>query len=225
MKQHAKWFASALALAGGLALANTAQAQGTIVLSDFHNFSLSATYANWDQTGSQIISGGTGYTPTLTSGATSFEVNAQGYGSGAHDFASPINATGAYEWQLTFTINSPSGGPFWMNPGLDIADGTHLVHLTAANTAGGYLNYGNYTAGTYTIYGNNFNDTGGTVPLDLSTITAFNLELDPAGYGSGAPYDITYTSLVLLVPEPSTFALVGLGAGALALARRRAKKS
>ena len=226
MKKHAPWFASALALTIGLSMASSAQAQ-TYLLSDFQNFNLSATYANWDQTGSQIISGGTGYTPTLTSGSTpgSFEVNAEGYGSGAYNFATPINASGANEFQLTFTINSLGGqtGPFWMNFGVDIADGTHLVHLTGANTAGAYLDYGNFSPGTYTIYGG-LTDQFGGAPLDTSTITAFNLEVDPAGYGSSAPYDVTYSSLELVtVPEPSSFALVGLGVAGFLTFRRRKK--
>ena len=224
MKQQTKWFATALAVASGLVIASSVQAQ-TWTLSNFQNFNLSATnlYANWDPTGSQIINGGTGYTPTITSGATpgSFEVNAQGYGSGAYNFATPINASGANEFQFTFTINSPSGGPFWMNPGVDIADGTHLVHLTASNAGGGYLDYGNFTAGTYTLYGP-LTDQFGGLPLDTSTITAFNLEFDPAGYGSGAPYDITYGSLVL-VPEPATLTLLAIGAAGLVITRRRVR--
>jgi hypothetical protein len=230
MKQPTQQLAAALAVASGLVMSNAAQASTT--LSDFSNFNLSATYANWDASGSQIINGGTGYTPTLTSGATpgSFEVNAQGYGSGAFNFASPINASGANEFVFTFTINSPSGGPFWMNPGVDIADGTHLVHLAAdpasfPGASGGYLNYGNFTKGTYTLYGP-LHDQFGGVDLNVSDITAFNLELDPAGYGSGAPYDITYGSLSLTTaPEPTTLALLGIGAAGLVIARRRARAS
>lgn len=218
MKKHAPWFASALALTISLSMASSAHAQGT-VLSDFQNFNLSATYANWDQSGSQLINGGTGFTPTLTSGSTpgSFEVNAEGYGSGAFNFSTPVNASGANEFQLTFTVNSLSGtGPFWMNFGVDISDGTHQVHLIAANESG-TLDYGNFNTGTFTLY-------GGLQDLNTADITAFNLEVDPAGYGSANPYDVTYTSLELLtVPEPSTFALVGLGAAGFLISRRRLK--
>src|ERR1700693_1065482 len=77
MKQSAKWFAIALAVASGLAVATSAQAQ-TWTLSDFHNFNLSVTYANWDADGSQTINGGSGFTPVITSGPTSYEVVAQG---------------------------------------------------------------------------------------------------------------------------------------------------
>src|ERR1700722_6279601 len=209
MKKPTNWLMTALAGASGLIIAQPAQAQyTTTTLSDFHNFNLSATYGNWDQTQSQTFYGGEGYSPTLTSGPTSFEVNALGYGSGAYNFATPISAPGATQWQLTFTINNPTAaqGSFWMNPGVDMSDGTHQGHLTGANTAGGYLDYSSYTAGTYTIYGG-FKDQLGGANLDTTPITAFNLELDPAAYdasqgGPGTPYDITYQSLVLLTPVP-----------------------
>lgn len=58
MKKQMKWFAAAAAVAGVLAIASSLQAQ-TWVLSDFHNFNLSVTYANWNEEGSQIINGGT----------------------------------------------------------------------------------------------------------------------------------------------------------------------
>jgi hypothetical protein len=225
MKKHAHWFASVLALTSGLSLVSSAHAQ-TNILSNFQNFNLSATYSQWNPDGSQTINGGNGYSPTITSGSTpgSFEVNAEGYGSGAYDFASPINASGANQFELTFTINSLQGtGPFWMNMGVDISDGTHQVHLAAQNTAGGYLDYGNFNVGTYTLYGT-LNDGLGGAPLDTSDITAFNLEIDPAGYGSGAPYDVTYQSLsVANVPEPGMLSLIGMGIAGLWTVRRRNK--
>jgi hypothetical protein len=225
MKQHTKWFVAALSVAGGLAIANPLQAQ-TWVLSDFHNFTLSATYANWNEEGSQVINGGTGFTPTLTSGASSFNVVAQGYGSGAYDFATPINASGATQFRFTFTINTPMQHPdttgLWLGPNLDISDGTHMVHMAGLPN---WLNYGAYVGpGTYTLTGP-LTDQFGGAPLDTSTITAFNLEFDPAEYGAGAPYDITYNSLELIVPEPSMAALFAMGVAGLLAARRRARLS
>src|SRR5437868_13809677 len=136
MKEHLKWFASAFAAAITTAVTPSAYAQ-TYTLSDFHNFNLSATYANWDADGSQVINGGTGFTPTITSGPTSYEVVAEGYGSGAYNFSTPLNAAGANQWQLTMTINQTmqhgDGSGLWFGPNVDISDGTHMVHLTAAN--------------------------------------------------------------------------------------------
>src|SRR6266478_183214 len=178
MKQSAKWFATALAVATALAIVNSAQAQ-IWTLSDFHNFNLSATYANWDADGSQVINGGSGFTPVITSGPLSYEIQAQAYGSGAYDFATPINASGANQFQFTFTINQTmqhgDGSGLWYGPNLDISDGTHMVHLTAANAGAGYLDYGPYVGpGTYTLYGPLTDQFGGPA-LDTSTITAFNL--------------------------------------------------
>src|SRR5438067_780528 len=97
-----------------------------------------------------------------------------------------------------------------------------MVHLTAANAVSGFLSYGPYVGpGTYTLYGP-LTDQFGGAPLDTSTITAFNLELDPAEYGSGAPYDITYQNFVLTtVPEPATATLGALGAAGYIMLRRR----
>lgn len=217
MKQPKTWIKATLAVAGSLMVAGVAQAQfATNVISDFHNFNLSVTYANWNVAGSDILNGGSGFTPVITSGPTSYRVQAQGYGSGAFNLSTPASAPGATQFLFTFTINSPSG-TYWMNPGLSFSDGTHQVFVTAANAEGGFRNYGNYTGGnTYTLY-------GALGDLDTTTVTAFNLEFDPAGFGGGAPYDITFHSLSLLtpVPEPSSMALLGLGAMGLWAARRR----
>ena len=219
MKQNTKSFATALAVAGGLVIAGSAQAQyAKNVISNFQNFNLSATYANWDASGSQTINGGTGYTPTITSGATpgSYEVNAEGYGSGAYNFPTPIDDAGATEVQLTFTLNSDMaitpGVNDYLGPNFDLSDGTHQVT---------YFAYAHYpTTGTYTV-------TAALGGIDPTDITAFNLEMDPAGYGSGSPYDITYDSLALLTPvstpEPGTMALAAIGVTALLISRRHAK--
>jgi len=228
MKQPQSWLKHTLAVASSLLVAGVAQAQYTTnVLSDFNNFNLSATYANWNVDGSDPLNGGFGFTPIITSSPTGYRVQAQGYGSGAYDFASPVSVPGATKFLFTFTINHAmihgdlSG--LWFGPNLDISDGTHMVHLIADNAGAGFKNYGPYVGpGTYTLIGS-LNDQDGGLPLDTTTITAFNLELDPAEYGTGTPYDITYKSLALLtpVPEPSALALLSLGAISLAAARRR----
>ena len=117
------------------------------------------------------------------------------------------------------------GSGLWFGPNVDISDGTHMVHLTADNAGGGFLSYGPYVGpGTYVLTGS-LNDQFGGPALDTTTITAFNLELDPAEYGSGAPYDITYNSLSLLtpVPEPATLSLLAAAAMGFVVSRRRAK--
>jgi PEP-CTERM motif len=212
MKQHAKWFATALAAGGSLIIAGLAHAQGITTVSDFHNFNLSALYANWNAVGSQIINGGSGFTPVITSGPTNFEVKAQGYGSGAYNLPTALNVPGATQVQLTFAINTPANGDNFLGPNFDLSDGTHQVQ---------YLGYAHYiTPGTFTV-------TAPLGSLDPTDITAFNLEFDPAGFGGAAPYDITFKSLVLLtpVPEPTTLALLAIGAGGFVIARRRARVS
>jgi len=218
-----------VALASGLLATNLLQAQIVTTLSDFHNFNLSATYANWDVAGSDTFNGGSGFTPVITSGPINYEVVAEGYGSGAYDFATPLSAPGATQFQLSFTINQTmqhgDGSGLWFGPNVDISDGTHMVHLTADNAGGGFLSYGPYVGpGTYVLTGS-LNDQFGGPALDTTTITAFNLELDPAEYGSGAPYDITYNSLSLLtpVPEPATLSLLAAAAIGFAVSRRRSK--
>src|ERR1017187_9120269 len=117
MKQHQKWFEAVLAVASGLVIVSSAQAQPwqtpppagvytTTVLSDFgNNFTLSAQYASW----APFPAGNA----TITSGAApgSFEVAGTSYGSGSYDLpGGPVNAAGAMYAQLTFTVHDSGFG-------------------------------------------------------------------------------------------------------------------
>ena len=93
MKHRTQWFIATLT---AFTIATSAKAD--VTLSDFHNFNLTVTYANWNPDGSLPINGGSGFTPIITSGPTDYTVQAQGYGSGAYNFGSPINAAGATQW-------------------------------------------------------------------------------------------------------------------------------
>jgi hypothetical protein len=58
------------------------------------------------------------------------------------------------------------------------------------------------------------------VQTGTDEIYGFNLELDPAVLAAGS-YDVTFNSLVLQAPEPTTLALLALGVTGFVIARRR----
>jgi hypothetical protein len=237
MKQHQKWLATGLALASGLLIANSVQAQPwqtpppagaytTTVLTDFSNFNLNALYAGWAP-----FPAGSPST-VITSGATpgSYEIASLGYGSGAHDFPSAISAPGAMYAQLTFTVN---------NSGFGSGDTTTLGNINPQfdiNSDGAFVAYTGggpgYAAGhtyTFTVPLNPAAAAaiGETAPGTVNTSIIYGFNLENAGYSGDGNYDVTYDSFVLLtpVPEPTTLALLAIGATGLVIARRRAKVS
>jgi hypothetical protein len=215
MKQQTKWFTVALAVAGGLAMAGSAQAQSVADFSAISPGSITALYPSWD-------------TATITSQPTGLEVNAVGYGSLYDSLSSPVtmNANDTMV-TLTFTVNSP-----------DVSSISWIGTPFAINDNSGNVFYGGYSAS-----GNGGSDPGttwnGNVVTETEALTAgqltdiqtgtdviysFNLETDPASFTGPPAYDITFNSIVLspaAVPEPMTLALVGLGAAGLVAFRRR----
>lgn len=234
MAQKPKWFAAALALASGLAITSSAQ-----VISDFQAFSgFNTTYNNWNLDGSDPLNGGAGYAPTFTQRATGYGVNAQGLGSGYHGLANAVHVDpGAASVTLTLTLNNPSVDASWLGVKFILNDGLGNAEWYGAYTGLWGVDNGSWANGNIGTAVWTGNQLAMTVPLAPSQLTAaqggdewitgFECVLDPAYFASGGPvYDITYNSLALnVVPEPNTLALLALGAGSLALARRRGKVS
>jgi len=234
MKQQTRSSVTALAVLAGLAMASSVHAQ-TAVLSDFDNFSFTITYANWNADGSQIINGGSGYTPTLTSGPTAFTVNARGFGSGHYSIPladQQLLDVVPSQVNLSLTLNNINSTDSWLgvkfllsdNQGnSDVFYGTYTGMFGTDNGA-----WENGNVGTATWQGNTLTMS---VPLTAamqagvntgtSQITGFNLLIDPAVVPGGGVYDITFNSLTIsAIPEPTSFALAGIGFVGFVFARR-----
>lgn len=223
MKHNTKWLAGVLAVAGGLAMAGSAQAQaitGTPYLSNMDpstfNTAPNATYASWD--GNALFN----------SLSTGLEVTSTGYGSMYYVIpAGDVQTLNPLDTQatLTFTINSPSADNYvWVGTPFILNDNS------GAGNYGGYSGSGN--GGNPSTVTWNSNVVTWTVPLSAGQLAAvqaggdaiysFNLEMDPSVLNGSSIYDMTFNSLVLSpAPEPTTMALIGLGAAGLLAIRRR----
>jgi len=213
MKQNTKWFAAALAVASGLVIINSSQAQsitGTPFLSNIDTTYLPAnTFGGWGPA-------------TFTDALTGLEVSTPSPAYGGTYYAIPVAQQTALDSSDTevvfdFTFNSPAGpytGGVNVQFALDDSLGGSVIYGTG---------YGNaYVAGVMNSV---------TLPLsgaNLSNVAAgalingVSFFIDPGNIGSA--YDITENSLTLIpAPEPGTLALAGLGAIGLVMARRRFK--
>jgi hypothetical protein len=209
MKQHTKWFATALAVASGLVIANSAQAQGITGTPYLSNIpAVGPSY------------GGLWATPlaTITSTVTGLEFNAPG-GSGSFSQMyypiplgdqTPLNPL---DTQVTFDFTWNSG---------NAVSGVNVL-FALGDSLGGVDYYGTgyvvptlgLNSYTFTLQSPNLANVGAG-----AIINGMNFQIDPANVSGN--YDITFNSLVLSpVPEPATLALVGLGAAGLLAFRRR----
>src|ERR1022692_2618684 len=209
MKQQTKWFATALAVAGGLAIVNSAQAQaitGTPYLSNIN--AAAPTY-----TGFWNIP-----LTTITSTPTGLEFNAPG-GTGSFNtkyYPLPFGkqtALNSLDTQVTFN--------FTWNSGNAVAGVNVLFAL--GDSMGGVNYYGTgynvpspgLNSYTFALKAANLANVGAG-----AIINGMNFQIDPANVSGN--YDITYSSITLhTVPEPATLALIGLGATGLLAFRRR----
>jgi hypothetical protein len=209
MKQHAKRFVAVLAVASGLAIVNSAQAQaitGTPYLSNIPAAAPSYT-GFWN-------------TPltTITSTATGLEFNGPG-GTGSFStmyYPIPLanqTALNPLDTQVTFNFTWNSGN----------AVGGVNVLFALGDSMGGV----NYYGTGYNVPTPGLNTyTFALQPANLANVGAgaiingMNFQIDPANVSGN--YDITYNSITLSqVPEPTSLALVSLGAAGLLAIRRR----
>jgi hypothetical protein len=230
MKHNSIWITTALAVAGGLIIAGSAQAQ----------------YVTGDPYLDNVTMGGGSF--GNTTGGTGLTLTGTGYNWGEWDIAVPQQQVFNpldNEVIMTYTINSPAAG----TTGVDYTGGaawTWVGLQPLINTTSNLERYGGYDGYNLTyapINGQNIaNQDKGyvynngvvteTIPLnsltkgDLAgghTVTFFQISLDPT---STLPdgFSVTINSLQLAVaPEPSTLALAGLGlvVAGLVIARRR----
>jgi hypothetical protein len=159
---------------------NTASGATTgALLSDFSNFTLSATYGRWS-------------TGTFTSGPTSFRVQSTDWGGGLYDLQPDVDATGATTMVLDFTFN----------PG-NQADKLVVILVDADNTQRVYRFDDLATTGTYHLTRDlasfNNDNNPGTIPgLDLGHLAVFHIAGAYNHGNPGVPMDATFDNLQLL---------------------------
>jgi PEP-CTERM motif len=204
MKYQKSHVATALAVASVLTAAGSAFAQSELTISSFPaGFTLDAYYANWS-------------TATIGNSSPGFAITSSGYGSGAKNLASALDGSAYSMIQMTVDVAGPVGPPISSAiADLTDADGTQVQFAMQYG-----LLAGNGQTFSEALSAGHIANAGGIPGLDLSHITAFNIEDDPGGFSG--PYTITYRDLGLVnAPEPGSLAAIGAGIAGLLIARRR----
>ncbi len=212
MKQHTKWFA--IALAGGLAISGSVQAQ-TIGLTSVDTDALTG-YGGWLTATFSSQASGVGDLIPVSGGFGGAYLN---LGAGA----TPINANSAYV-TLTFTVNGDATPYNWLGVPLQLNDGsgqgTYPGVYSGYNNPGNPPNAvwnGNTASITYTLSGAQL----ANIQTGTAWLYGFSVGIDPANVT--VPFmDITFNNITFTpAPEPTTLAMLGLGAAGLLIMRRR----
>ena len=218
MKQYTQCIATLVALAGSVCLVEAQAVTGTPYLSNMDPSTLNtppnAVYAGWSSATFSSSLTGLNVVSSATYGSLYYVV------PGANVQTLDPSDTQA---TFTFTVNGDPSAFIWVGTPIVLNDNA------GAFTLGGYSGSGNPGNPAGVTW--NGNVVTQTVDLPAAMITAiqqgndaiysFNLQFDPAVLAAGS-YDITFNSLVLHgVPEPASLSLIGLGAAALMIVRRR----
>jgi hypothetical protein len=175
-------------------------------IENFDNFTLDAKYANWGAPSA-----------VLTSGPTSYDIQAKGYGSGYKYLGKNIDASSNDTVQLGVTVRSGVAGFV-----VDISDSNNNGQQYAwyGLVPGGGKNGSNDYVLTMPVASGTFFQGSGVI--DQTSISQMNIGIDP-GASAAVPYDVSFNDLSFTnaasSPEPATLGL--LACGALLMARRR----
>jgi hypothetical protein len=206
MKHHPRSFTQILTVAGALACAGPAFANTTITT--FDNFTSDALYPSWALPSATVVSGPTAYSITAT-----------GYGSNYKYIGFPaINGAGNTHLELTVSLSGAPAADGNLGPIIELidGDGTDFVFAWFGQTLGSHVLTKSLDSPSWA------NAPGSAAGLDLATLTHMHMQLDPGAYGSSGPYTVVWENLSLItIPEPSSLALLTLGAAGLLIARRR----
>jgi hypothetical protein len=189
-----------------MALAATVHADATITT--FDGFNSDALFNSWSSPFS-----------TVTSGPTSYSIEATGYGSNYKYIEDPGRiGAGNTHLELTVSLAGPAAADGQLGPLVQLidADGSHYHFRWYGQLLGSHVLTRPVDAPDF------ISNPGSIAGLNLNGLIHMHMELDPGGFGTSGEYTVTWENLSLVtpVPEPSSLLLVASCCGTLLMRRR-----